>query len=144
MTRLTDTELAYIDEARVRGRHPDIPVDKRPGLTDLNAAQLRARAEVERARVFAHGFKLARAWLRGVLPTFPAALSRKRIELRTRRELEALDDTILRDIGLTRFEIHSEARKHAETVVPRLIPEDPSQAECTRRRIMIWPYLRLT
>ena len=144
MTRLTETERAHIAEARTRGRHPDIPVTTRTGLTDLNAAQLRARADVERARVIAHGLKLARAWLRGVLPKLPAALARKRVELRTRRELEELDDAILRDIGLARFEIRTRARKHAEAVVPRSIPDDPRQDETAHGRIMIWPYLRLT
>ena len=116
MTRLTQHELSLIDAARTRGPHPEQPGIQ---ISEISAAELRRRAEAERAQVIAAGLQQLRSWLASQITRYAPALVRKRIEIETRRELMNLDDALLRDIGIPRCEVATRARLHAESVIPR-------------------------
>lgn len=70
-------------------------------------------------------------WIMGLFAPFARAGSAVRAELRARRayaELASLDDRMLRDIGISRSEIHSLVRRpvaSAEAVPPRVLAQRP-------------------
>jgi uncharacterized protein YjiS (DUF1127 family) len=142
MARLTQFERDQIAAARARGPHPDGPRPSesrgRVDLTSLSAADLRRRAEIARGEVLADGLSRVRAWAGRKFHELAPALIRKRLEWRTRRELEALSDALLRDIGISRGEIRARARAHAESAVPR---SERRPAASPQR--LAWPYVRL-
>lgn len=128
MARLTQNERDLIAAARARGAHPEAPIVPPaatpapaaglPHLHELSPAQLRAVAEAERARIVAQGVGAVLRWAGARLGAATRGLRRMRLERRTRAELSALSDTMLRDIGIPRGEILQRARENAERAFP--------------------------
>ncbi len=103
MARLTDRELDAVLKAKLYGT---------PQATQLLIAEAR-RLQAEALR---RGVRTVFQSL-GV-PTLLRALKREIVCRRTQWALSQLDDATLRDIGLTRGEIHAQARRCAASLVP--------------------------
>ncbi len=84
-------------------------------LDDQQMHRYAERARAARSAVYAEMFKGIGRGLRASVRTVAAAIERRRRRLATQRELSALDDCLLRDIGVRRYDIPALADASATT-----------------------------
>ena len=115
MARLTETELEAIAQARVSGIDTIAASEQ---VTGLGAADLQRLAEIERAKVMRQLGRSLALSVRTAVRRYAPGIVRWHLRRATERELAALDDRTLRDIGVTRAEIAAVARADAARSVP--------------------------